>query len=121
MSSFLVQPDEVDWTKNLALGKPARQSTVTNNAGPSRAVDGNKNSIFRAKHCTHSANIKGNWWQVDLGAVYEIRDVVITNRGDCCGKLNPTRSRRVNATLLTMMMLTSYVQISSKIEFSGAK
>ena len=98
MWSFAVQP-EVDWTKNLALGKPTKQSTVTDNGRPSRAVDGNRNTDFFSLSCTHSANITGNWWQVDLGAVYEIWDVVITNRGDCCGKLNQTQTWRVYGTL----------------------
>ena len=98
ISSFLVQPDEVDWTKNLALGKPTRQSTTQGNGKPSKAVDGNRNSEFDSSSCTHTKSKKGSWWQVDLEAVYEIRDVVITNRGDCCGKLNQTRSMCVNAT-----------------------
>ena len=101
MWSFLDQPDDYNyWSSNLALGKPTRQSSIYNNARPSRAVDGNRNSNFHASSCTHTQNAKGNWWQVDLEAVYEIRDVVITNRGDDAGKLNQTQSRRVNATLL---------------------
>jgi len=99
MSSFLVQPDEVDLTKNLALGKPTRQSSQYQDAGPNRAVDGNRNSYLDARSCTHTLNTKGSWWQVDLEAVYEIRDVVITNRGDAAGKLNQTRSWRVYGTL----------------------
>jgi len=42
------------------------------------------------KSCTRTDNRVGSWWQVDIGATYEIRKVVITNRGDCCGKLNQT-------------------------------
>lgn len=30
------------------------------------------------------------WWAVDLGQVYEVTDVEITNRGDCCGRLTVT-------------------------------
>ena len=87
LSSFLAQSD-IDWSENLALGKPTKQLTTTDNGRPSRAVDGNRNTVFDNLSCTHGANITGNWWKVDLGAVYEIRDVVITNRGDCCGKFN---------------------------------
>ena len=94
MWSFVVEP-EVYWTKNLALGKPATQSTLYDNGSPSKAVDGNGNNDFNAGYCTHTKDSKGNWWQVDLEAVYDIRDVVITNRGDSVGKLNQTRSWRV--------------------------
>ena len=85
---FFVQR-KVDPLKNLALGKHTEQSTTSGHrAYSSRAVDGNINSIFDDKSCTHTKTTKGNWWQVDLVDVYEIRDVVITNRGDCCGKFN---------------------------------
>ena len=99
MSSFPVQSGEMYWSENLALGKPTKQSSTHGNAGPSRAVDGNRNSNFDSSSCTHTQSKKGSWWQVDLEAIYEIRDVVITNRGDCCGKLNQTQSRRVYGTL----------------------
>ena len=95
MSSFPVQPDEIDRSENLALGKPTRQSSQYQDAGPNRAVDGNRNTNLHASSCSHTLNTKGSWWQVDLEAVYEIRDVVITNRADAAGKLNQTRSWRV--------------------------
>ena len=85
--SFAVQP-EVDWTKNLALRKPTKQSTVNKNGLSGRAVDGNTDSNFSSNSCTQTANTKGNWWQVDLGSVYDIREVAVTNRGDCCGTFN---------------------------------
>ena len=101
LAAALFLPDESDLTKNLALRRPTKQSTVIYKAWPSKAVDGNRNSLLGASSCTHSAYITGNWWQVDIGAVYEIRDVVITNRGDCCGKWKQTRSRQVNMIYTT--------------------
>ena len=89
-SSAFFLPDEGDLTNNLALRKPTSQSSQFRDARPNRAVDGNRNSYLDARSCTHTLDRKGSWWQVDLGAVYEIRDVVITNRGDCCGKLKHT-------------------------------
>ena len=82
MRSFVVQPG-VDWTKNLALKMPARQSTLYSSAVPaSRAVDGNRNTNFHKLSCTHTQEKTGSWWEVDLGAVYEIWDVVLTNRDE---------------------------------------
>ena len=109
MWSFLDQPDDGNyWSSNLALGKPTRQSTTQGNGKPSKAVDGNRNSNFDASSCSKTQSKKGSWWQVDLEAVYEIRDVVITNRGDCCGKLNQMWSKRVNATQLVNIKNTCY-------------
>ena len=51
-----------------------------------KAVDGNTNSNFHEKSCSHTR--KGDsepWWEVDLGHAYNVAGVEITNRGDCCG------------------------------------
>jgi len=81
----------------LALGKPTKQSTTHLIGVSSKAVDGNKNTNYTFEGCTHTKNSTGSWWQVDLGSVYEIRDVVITNRADCCGKFNVVCLFRTNS------------------------
>jgi hypothetical protein len=69
---------------NLALGKPATQSsTYRDNPSDvaSMAVDGNYNSF------THTECFKGyrQWWKVDLEDVFTISTIVVGNRLDCCG------------------------------------
>ncbi|XP_070210604.1 fucolectin-like [Littorina saxatilis] len=71
---------------NVALNKPATQSTSREESGPQRAVDGNKATDIN--YCTHTADTDSNhyrWWRVDLEGLFEVHAVVITNRGDCCG------------------------------------
>lgn len=75
--------------KNLALGKTASQSSnYSSNAGQaSKAVDGNTSGIWSRKSVTHTKGGQGEknpWWKVDLGKVYEISQVKIWNRTDCC-------------------------------------
>ena len=83
---------------NVAYGKNAKQSSW--DGYPARnAVDGNKHSDLIGGSCTHTERRKGSWWEVDLGDVYEIQRVVITNRGDCCCKLHNTPYRRIIATI----------------------
>ena len=76
-------------SKNLALNKPAWQSSIYSsqheNATADKAVDGNAANNFNGKSCTHTNEEQRPWWVVDLGAEYLVSDVVITNRGDCCG------------------------------------
>ena len=52
-----------------------------------RGVDGNtKNHYFLDHTCTHTEAEEFPWWGVDLGAIYEIAAVKITNRGDGFGR-----------------------------------
>lgn len=76
--------------ENLALNKPARQSSeYGNNGAPARlAVDGYKDGNFSIGSVTHTAEpaTTDPWWEVDLGGIYEIREMRIYGRTDCCGE-----------------------------------
>ena len=72
--------------QNLARGKPAKQSSVYRTAGASQAVDGNRDGNYFAGSVAHTWENPQAWWQVDLGAVYQIDQVVIYNRTDCCSE-----------------------------------
>ena len=66
---------------NIALRKPAKQSSTANSTYlASNAVDGA--SYTHPARCTRTKLALGNWWRVELGAVYLIRQVVVTNQGD---------------------------------------
>ncbi|GMH43801.1 hypothetical protein BSKO_11735 [Bryopsis sp. KO-2023] len=70
--------------KLVSQGKPVKQSSVDFGGFPQRAVDGSTNPKYGSGSCTHTKKQRNPWWQVDLGATYQITKVVITNRGDCC-------------------------------------
>ena len=80
-----VKPD-ADMSTNLALGKTTKQSSTFSGHSSSNAVDGNRDNTLQGNSCAHTMGQRGPWWQVDLDAVYEIRQVVIKSRGDCCGQ-----------------------------------
>ena len=80
--------------QNVALNKGATQSSTSNGGQAFRAVDGNTNGSFGAGSVTHT---NGNsdvgtlnpWWRVDLGASFNVLDINIFNRTNCCfGRLN---------------------------------
>ncbi|WP_370977929.1 discoidin domain-containing protein [Agaribacterium sp. ZY112] len=74
--------DSVNGT-NLALNKPATQSSNYNNNFPaSKAVDGL--STGDAGDFNHTLSEANPWWQVDLGAVSTISTIEIYNRTNCC-------------------------------------
>ena len=70
---------------NLALGKPASQSSRSpwsTATDPQGAVDGVINGGF-GFHTDQQIN---PWWQVDLGATARIDSIRIHNRLDCCSE-----------------------------------
>ncbi|WP_180324180.1 galactose-binding domain-containing protein, partial [bacterium endosymbiont of Bathymodiolus sp. 5 South] len=75
-------------TINLALGKPATQSSTflyhSINPVAGYAVDGNTDGYFLNKSTTHTEYAQGAWWQVDLGSKKNIKQIIIYNRTDCC-------------------------------------
>lgn len=68
---------------NVAIGKSATQSSLVHGGVASRAVDGNTNGYWWFNSVTHTG-YGYSWWKVDLGQEYEIWEVVIWNRLDCC-------------------------------------
>jgi len=71
--------------QNLALGKPTKQSSTAFGGDSGRAVDGNKDGNYFNNSMTHTADESSAWWEVDLGAVYDLDRIVVWNRtDDCC-------------------------------------
>ncbi|XP_078686500.1 uncharacterized protein LOC144919130 isoform X3 [Branchiostoma floridae x Branchiostoma belcheri] len=67
-------------TTNLALNRPATQSSTDFKGAPGRAVDGNRNAIYAKKSCSHTAMERDPWWRVDLGSSQCIDRVVVVKR-----------------------------------------
>ncbi|KAK7500479.1 hypothetical protein BaRGS_00008386 [Batillaria attramentaria] len=74
--------------ENAAVGKPAKQRENSEgfSGRASNAVDGNPDTDYFALSCSmvYKRQAPFAWWYVDLGDIYEILGVSITNRGDCC-------------------------------------
>jgi hypothetical protein len=77
-------------TTNVALGKPAQQSsTYSADYSAAKGVDGRKDSFF------HTGIENNPWWQVDLQGNYAISYIMLYNRTDCCSE----RARTVQVML----------------------
>ncbi len=90
---------------NLALGKPATQSSIYPHrihAVAGYAVDGNTDGNFLHSSTTLTKDEQGAWWQVDLGGKKNINQIIIYNRTDCC----------------TNRLSNYQVSISNKADFS---
>ncbi len=90
--SYVADPEAIKKANkdNLAFGKPAKQSSDldASYAGAGKAVDGNIDANLKMNDAkssvSHTGNEESPWWEVDLGAVYDIGKVVVWNRQDCC-------------------------------------
>ena len=82
---------------NIALNKPAAQSSMQSGGFPQRAVDGitttnyNSNSAFvnnatqtTYNLCSHTTLQADPWWRVNLGSVQQFNSIKIYDRTDCC-------------------------------------
>jgi hypothetical protein len=69
---------------DLALGKPATQSSEAFGGSASRAVDGDTNGMFNNNSVTHTDLNAHPWWQTDLGTSSPISSINVWNRTDCC-------------------------------------
>ncbi|WP_430906177.1 discoidin domain-containing protein [Maribacter sp. 2-571] len=74
---------------NLALNRPATQSSTYSSATlgrASNAVDGNTDGVRNNGSTTHTDDDEPQkWWRVDLGEAFNISEIKIFNRTDCCG------------------------------------
>ncbi|XP_077096491.1 uncharacterized protein LOC143747554 [Siphateles boraxobius] len=91
-------PSYICGPRNLALGATAVQSSIYSGAVAQKAVDGNRNSIFNLGSCTFTNADRDPWWRVDLGIVYKVTRVSITNTGDGnSGRINGAQIRIGNS------------------------
>lgn len=71
---------------NLALKKKATQSTVAFAGAPARAVDGDTDGEYHNGSVSHTeSNGTNPWWEVDLGRIANVEEVIVYNRTDLRG------------------------------------
>lgn len=80
----LVNPTQTNKDLNVALGKPARQSSVFDFSVANRANDGDINGRSDAGSISHTEADNQTFWEVDLGKNYLVEQVKLFNRTDCC-------------------------------------
>jgi len=72
---------------NLALNKQTSQSSTAYSGYSQRAVDGNTNGDYWNNSVTHTNGESQPWWRVDLGLSYNLDQIKIYNRTDCCSNI----------------------------------
>ncbi|KAM4694448.1 fucolectin-like [Discoglossus pictus] len=72
--------------KNVALQGRATQSSLWGWLYAMNAIDGNQDPNKHHGSCSHTHHNYAPWWRVDLLKCHRISQIIITNRGDCCGE-----------------------------------
>ena len=72
--------------QNRALGGTAVQSCISSGGDASRAIDNNTDGLYDNGSVTHTCNMQGAAWRVDLPSRTNIRFIEIWNRSDDCCK-----------------------------------
>jgi len=81
---------------NVARNGTASQTITGFGGTPDKAIDGNTDGNWNDGSVTHSGtNNAFNWWQVDLGATYNVDQIAIFNRTRCRVGRSPRYSNRV--------------------------
>ena len=77
--------------KNVAVGKPAEQSTTIHHFQSSYANDGNKKCREHRSYRLSSTNLDSNtYWRIDLQRSAVVLNVTVKNRDDSHGdRINP--------------------------------
>jgi hypothetical protein len=74
--------------ENIAIGKKAYQGnedSLPYGSDANKAIDGNTDGRFIVGSITQTGEGYFLWWEIDLGAVYDVSKIVIWNRTDeCC-------------------------------------
>ena len=97
---------------NVAIGKLATASTVGSGGVASRGNDGNTAGDWGQGSCTHTTDGGGGgWWQVDLGATFNVDSINVYHRTDSCC------SNRVNGGIVRISDTTDY---STGMQCGGA-
>ena len=93
---------------NLAKGKKASQSTTAFSGTASRAVDGSVDGIYHNGSVTHTVSSGSDaWWEVDLGTMSDVEEVVVYNRTD-------GHAQRLNEFTLTVLDMNREVVFSKE-------
>ncbi|XP_053394942.1 fucolectin-6-like [Mercenaria mercenaria] len=109
---------------NVAQGKPAEMSSIYDNRWPaSKAVDGIINSNMAGGSCFHTDNFWFNWWKVDLLQIYQVKQIELYNRQDCCADRAKNIDLSVGPSSTDMEQVKTWAQLSSfeKLVFETTK
>lgn len=80
-----VNPPPPPGVRNVALGRPATQSSTAGLAAAALAVDGDGSGTPASASLAVTNAEQSPYWQVDLGQSVDVQSIDVLSRTDCCG------------------------------------
>ena len=81
---FITEATTISGGRNVAFNKTTWQSGhYDDKATSDKAVDGCTETYYLSACCIHTKEEWRPWWQIDLGAIYNIREIVMIKRWEC--------------------------------------
>ena len=84
-SYHLLQPAPLERRLDLE-GAEASQSSTLEGADAALALDGRASGDFFEGSCASTAQDHEPWWAVELGGVYQVGEIEVVGRADCCAE-----------------------------------
>jgi len=104
--------------QNIALRRPARQSSTYGGAGANRAVDGNPSGQWKDGSITHTMNGPNEWWEVDLPDEAVIERIVLWPRTGLQERLASAKVQLMDAQRKILWERTTPSRIADKVVFN---
>jgi len=108
---------------NLAVGRPATQSSTYNARGAATAVDGSVQDTSEA-NVSHTLADPQAWWQVDLGSVQDVGKVNVWTRTDCCSDRLANFDVKLSSdgvTWTSTLNVPGQASAPTVVDFTGAR
>nr|CAD7258063.1 unnamed protein product [Timema shepardi] len=102
---------------NIALMKPANQSTTVRGGAAANGNDGERTPVHDGKSCTETMKEASPWWMVDLLKPYPVRVVRVATRG-CCDT-SFAQGLFTYSSSMAYLVLTDSSQLTSDSQHLG--
>uniref|UniRef100_A0A672Z3S0 Fucolectin tachylectin-4 pentraxin-1 domain-containing protein n=1 Tax=Sphaeramia orbicularis TaxID=375764 RepID=A0A672Z3S0_9TELE len=79
------------------------------------AINGNHDSVFSARSCSHAKTQTNPWWRVELLEHNIVTSITITNRGDCCAEWTDGAEIHIGSSILHNGAANPVVSVISQI------
>ncbi|XP_059167091.1 fucolectin-1-like [Physella acuta] len=115
LMQYLLSASGADTFYNVALYKPAFQSTLYKDWTSDKGNDGGTRVAEKGGQCVQTWPFNNSWWMVDLLDSYVIKSVVLDNRNDYLGASTRLRNFKIDVFNDDPRLVSTFPTVSGDI------